>query len=136
MATAMTLHRYSILLVYIALLIQQTIAQSTGGSCVAVPDVNFSNYGFPDASNPTNFSCNGNQPNGPGIPTPLGSGDSGSPYSAALSNTATAFQKCETVYIPYFRKYFKFVDTCLACGSLQNLFNHSVYLDGSVGENR
>ena len=86
------------------------------GSCQAVSNVHLTNYGFPDASGLTQYSCNGDQKADSNVLTPLGSGTYSSPYSAALSNTATAFKKCETIYIPYFRKYFKFSDICAACG--------------------
>ena len=120
-------------LLLIASVSQITVSQSTGGSCTPVTGVSFSNYGFPDASNPTNFSCTGNQPNGPGVPTPLGTGAPGSPYAAALSDTATAFRKCETVYIPYFRKYFKFVDVCAACRKCKRSIS---YLDQDEAKSR
>ena len=84
-------------------------------SCTAVSDVHFTNYGYPDASGLTQYSCDGDQEVSGNVATPLGDGTAAKPYSAALSDTATAFKKCETVYIPYFQKYFKFVDICAQC---------------------
>ncbi|KAL9100986.1 MAG: hypothetical protein Q9163_003708 [Psora crenata] len=89
-------------------------------ACTAVQQVHLTNYGFPDASGLTQFSCSGSTPGTANVPTPLGSGTHSSPYAFAASATTQTFQKCETIYIPYFRKYFKFVDVCAACESDQN----------------
>ena len=84
-------------------------------ACTAVSQVHFSNYGFPDASGLTQFSCAGSQAVTANVPTPLGTGSFSSPYSFATSTTSQTFQKCETIYIPYFRKYFKWTDICAQC---------------------
>lgn len=90
-------------------------------ACTAVSNVHFTNYGYPDASGLTQYSCNGDQEVSGSVATPLGDGSFAKPYSAALSDTATAFSKCETVYIPYFQKYFKFVDICAQCRKWKSL---------------
>ena len=116
---------------FVALLVSSlplSLAQSESG-CAAVPNVWLTNYGFPDASGLTQFSCNGNQVANANVPTPLGTGEYDNPYSAALSVSATTFKKCETVYIPYFRKYFKFVDGCAQCGT--SIFLRTERLDGN-----
>ena len=113
---------------FVALLVSSfplSLAQSTSG-CTAVPNVWLTNYGFPDASGLTQFSCNGNQVVDANVPTPLGTGNYDSPYAAALSKTATEFSKCETIYVPYFRKYFKFVDVCAQCGKSRLLHGRAL----------
>ncbi|MDI1492529.1 MAG: hypothetical protein OHK93_003743 [Ramalina farinacea] len=108
-------------------------------ACTAVSNVHFTNYGYPDASGLTQYSCNGDQEVSGSVATPLGDGSFAKPYSAALSDTATAFSKCETVYIPYFQKYFKFVDICAQCQTDQGngILHIDLYLiqsDANIGQ--
>ncbi|KAL9639273.1 MAG: hypothetical protein Q9164_001019 [Protoblastenia rupestris] len=86
-------------------------------ACTAVSEVTLSNYGFPDAGGLTQFSCSGSTLGNSNVPTPLGIGTYLDPYTFAASGSGQNFQKCETVYIPYFKKYFQFRDLCAACES-------------------
>ena len=83
--------------------------------CQTVSYARSTNYGYPDASSTTNFTCSGSTYNPASADTPLGDGSSAKPYALATSETSTGFAYCEIIYVPYFRKYFQFVDTCEQC---------------------
>ena len=85
-------------------------------ACTAVSQVHLTNYGFPDASSLTQFACSGSTPQASYISTPLGEGTYASPYAFAASGSGQNFRQCETIYIPYLKKYFKFSDLCAQCG--------------------
>ena len=93
----------------------------TGSSagCGVVSGVKFTAYGFPDADGVPAYKCNGNQvvQTGPNDRTELGDGSSGNPYAAAAA-TGSTFKKCELLYMPLLKKYFRVQDNCSGCGKL------------------
>ena len=84
--------------------------------CGVVSGVKFTAYGFPDADGIPAYKCNGNQvvQTGPNDRTKLGDGSFGSPYAAAAA-TGSTFKKCELLYMPLLKKYFRVQDNCGAC---------------------
>lgn len=105
-------------LLALSLLATPSVSQDT---CSPVNGVQFTAYGFPDASGSTAYGCNNDQVNlQAGGPTPLGDGSYAKPYSAAAGTGSTAFAQCSLVYIPYLRKYFRIADVCGGCGKPQN----------------
>ncbi|KAL8842269.1 MAG: hypothetical protein Q9170_000595 [Blastenia crenularia] len=89
---------------------------SLGLSCSSVSGVKFTAYGFPDASGTPAYACNGNTvvPSKAGGKTVLGDGSFGKPYSAAAAAGST-FAKCEMLYMPLLKKYFRIQDDCSGC---------------------
>ncbi len=98
----------------LSLLLGAGLSQADG-SCQAVSSVHLTNYGFPDASGQTQFVCDGSTAKAGNLNTPLGDGTYNNPYAFATSNVSTTFAYCETIYVPYLHKYFKFIDTCIQC---------------------
>jgi len=84
-------------------------------SCSTQTAVKFTFYGFPDGmSSTTAFGCQGT--------TPLETSQSGAaggdgsyahPETFATAMTNTNFKQCEIVYLPYFQKYFQYMDHCV-----------------------
>ncbi|KAI4158987.1 MAG: hypothetical protein LQ342_006960 [Letrouitia transgressa] len=103
---------------------QKTLALSllflslTGSSlgCDVVSGVKFTAYGFPDASGTPAYKCNGNRvvQTQPGDKTMLGDGSFNKPYAAAAAG-GSIFKKCELLYIPLLKKYFRVQDDCSGC---------------------
>lgn len=95
-----------------------SLAGSTVG-CGVVSGVKFTAYGFPDADGVPAYKCNGNQvvQTGPNDRTKLGDGSFGKPYAAAAA-TGSTFTKCELLYMPLLKKYFRVQDNCSGCGKL------------------
>ncbi|KAL8952984.1 MAG: hypothetical protein Q9222_001135 [Ikaeria aurantiellina] len=93
---------------------------SLGLSCSTVSGVKFTAYGFPDASGTPAYACNGNTvvASQTGGKTVLGDGSFGKPYSAAAAG-GSIFKKCELLYIPLLKKYFRVQDDCSGCVSKQ-----------------
>lgn len=93
---------------------------SLGMSCASVSGVKFTAYGFPDASGTPAYACNGNTvvASQPGGKTVLGDGSFGKPYSAAAAGNSV-FAKCELLYIPLLKKYFRIQDDCSGCVAKQ-----------------
>ncbi|KAL8795539.1 MAG: hypothetical protein Q9195_001960 [Heterodermia aff. obscurata] len=88
--------------------------------CGVVSGVKFTAYGFPDADGVPAYKCNGNQvvQTGPNDRTELGDGSFGNPYAAAAA-TGSTFKKCELLYLPLLKKYFRVQDNCSGCISKQ-----------------
>ena len=86
--------------------------------CGVVGGVKFTAYGFPDADGIPAYKCNGNQvaTTGPNDRTELGDGSFGNPYAAAAAGNSV-FKKCELLYMPLLKKYFRVQDDCSGCGS-------------------
>lgn len=86
-------------------------------ACQTVSGVKFTAYGFPDASGIPAYKCNGNNvvPTGPNDRTQLGDGSFGKPYAAAAAGNSV-FKKCELLYMPLLKKYFRVQDDCSGCG--------------------
>ena len=93
----------------------------TGSSmgCEIVSGVKFTAYGFPDADGVPAYKCNGKQvAQTRSIDrTELGDGSFGNPYAAAAAAGST-FKKCDLLYIPLLKKYFRVQDNCSGCGKL------------------
>lgn len=89
-------------------------------SCSSVSGVKFTAYGFPDASGTPAYACNGNTvvASQPGGKTVLGDGSFGKPYSAAAAGNSV-FAKCQLLYIPLLKKYFRIQDDCSGCGKFE-----------------
>lgn len=45
-----------------------------------------------------------------------GDGSYSNPETFATAQSNTDFKNCDVVYIPYFRKYFQYLDHCVQCG--------------------
>lgn len=88
---------------------------STG--CSVKSGTKFTAYGFPDANGVPAYQCNGNQIvlADSSHRTLLGDGSYNNPYAAAAHGNSD-FQKCELVYVPLLRKYFRVQDDCSGCG--------------------
>ncbi|KAL9609208.1 MAG: hypothetical protein Q9167_006006 [Letrouitia subvulpina] len=103
---------------------QKTLALSlfllslTGSSlgCNVVSGVKFTAYGFPDASGTPAYKCNGDRvvPTQAGDKTMLGDGSFNKPYAAAAAG-GSVFKKCELLYMPLLKKYFRVQDDCSGC---------------------
>ena len=89
-----------------------------GSGCAVVSGVKFTAYGYPDASGTPAYKCNGNRvvPTQPGDKTKLGDGSFQHPYAAAAAG-GSVFAKCELLYMPLLKKYFRVQDDCSGCGS-------------------
>ena len=100
----------------------------SGMACETVSGIKFTAYGFPDADGIPAYKCNGDSvaTTSSSDRTQLGDGSFGSPYAAAAQRNSI-FQKCELLYMPLLKKYFRVQDDCSACG--QSSFS-AVYADG------
>lgn len=89
----------------------------SGMACSTVSGIKFTAYGFPDASGIPAYKCNGNTvtTTGPNDRTQLGDGSFGKPYAAAAARNSI-FQRCELLYMPLLKKYFRVQDDCSGCG--------------------
>ncbi|KAL8831250.1 MAG: hypothetical protein Q9191_000970 [Dirinaria sp. TL-2023a] len=86
--------------------------------CSTVGGIKFTAYGWPDANQSPAYRCNGNKvlPPKAGSKTELGDGSFKNPYAAAASGNSI-FGKCELLYMPLLKKYFRVQDDCGACDS-------------------
>lgn len=102
-------------------------------SCQVINGVKLTNYGYPDTPHPHQpaYKCN----NESVIPTQLGdlpllgNGSYGSPYSAAARD-GSEFGKCELLYVPILKKYFRVSDDCWACSKCDNACCAAEFLIG------
>ena len=103
-------------------LLALSVLSLTGSSlaCGVVSGVKFTAYGYPDADGTPAYKCNGNKvvPTQAGDKTMLGDGSFGKPYAAAAAS-GSVFTKCELLYHPLLKKYFRVQDNCSGCGKLQ-----------------
>lgn len=85
-------------------------------SCSSETGVKLTFYGFPDGmSDVTSFGCSGTTPLATSMSgTAGGDGSFANPETFATAMTNTNFKQCEIVYIPYFQKYFQYMDHCEA----------------------
>ena len=85
--------------------------------CKVERGIKFTNYGFPDASGTPAYKCSGGQvvPTQLGDRTKLGDGSFGNPYAAAAAGNSI-FKKCDLIYVPILKKYFRVQDDCSGCG--------------------
>ncbi|KAG6999262.1 hypothetical protein G7Y79_00036g072180 [Physcia stellaris] len=92
----------------------------SGMACSTVSGIKFTAYGFPDASGIPAYKCNGNTvtTTGPNDRTQLGDGSFGKPYAAAAARNSI-FQRCELLYMPLLKKYFRVQDDCSGCVAKQ-----------------
>ena len=86
-------------------------------ACNAERGIKLTNYGFPDASGIPAYKCQGGNvvPTGPNDRTELGDGSFGNPYAAAAAGNSI-FKKCDLIYVPILKKYFRVQDDCSGCG--------------------
>lgn len=89
----------------------------SGMACETVGGIKFTAYGFPDAFGIPAYKCNGDNVaiTGANDRTQLGDGSFGNPYAAAAAGSSI-FQKCELLYMPLLKKYFRVQDDCSGCG--------------------
>ena len=83
---------------------------STVQACGAISSVQHTFYGFPDNDPPgpaTAFNCGGRNF------VAGGSGTFSDPLTMATA--PNEFSQCETLYVPYLKKYVRFEDTCAQC---------------------
>ena len=119
-------------------LLQLYFFQHVMSACSTTSDVEFTFYGFPDASSATtSFGCSGTKQVAygtaggkyPSISPPLhlhrclyshpqGSGSYAQPETFATTITNTNFIPCEIIYIPLLQKYFQYMDHCDECATL------------------
>ena len=86
--------------------------------------IKLTNYGFPDASGTPAYKCRGGQvvPTQAGDKTELGDGSFGNPYAAAAAGNSI-FKKCDLIYVPILKKYFRIQDDCSGCGNVYFVLN-------------
>lgn len=86
-------------------------------ACEVVNGVKFTAYGYPDASGIPAYKCQNGKPvnTGPNDKTELGDGSFGNPYAAAASRNSV-FKRCDVLYMPLLKKYFRIQDDCSGCG--------------------
>ena len=87
-------------------------------ACNTIGGIKLTNYGYPDASGTPAYKCNGNKvlPSKPGDKTELGDGSFKNPYAAASADPSQSFlNKCELIYVPLLKKYFRVQDNCSGC---------------------
>ena len=85
-------------------------------ACAPVSGVQLTYYGFPDGnSDSTSFGCSGTTKTPQTGNTAGGSGTSTDPFTFATKQGSTNFQECELVYVPYLKKYFRYMDHCTGC---------------------
>lgn len=91
-------------------------------ACKVERGIKLTNYGFPDASGIPAYKCKGGRPvpTQPGDKTELGDGSFGNPYAAAAAGNSI-FKKCDVIYVPILKKYFRVQDDCSGCGILTPL---------------
>lgn len=100
------------LAIYQSLLFSVVYSQS----CSTQSGVEFTFYGFPDGmADTTSFGCQGTTP----LPVDQsgiagGDGTFANPETFATAMTTASFKQCEVIYIPYFQKYFQYMDHCQA----------------------
>ena len=87
-------------------------------ACSVSRSIKLTNYGFPDASGTPAYKCRGGNvvATRPGDKTELGDGSSGNPYPAAAAGNSV-FKKCDLLYVPLLKKYFRVQDDCSGCGT-------------------
>ena len=101
---------------YLAIFQSLLFSLVSSQSCSSQTGVKLTFYGFPDGmSDTTSFGCDGTTP----LPTSEsgtagGDGSYSNPETFATAMTNTNFKQCEIVYIPYFQKYFQYMDHCEA----------------------
>lgn len=85
--------------------------------CNVERGIKLTNYGFPDASGIPAYKCRGGRPvpTQAGDKTELGNGSFGNPYAAAAAGNSI-FKKCDVIYVPILKKYFRVQDDCSGCG--------------------
>lgn len=86
-------------------------------ACNVERGIKLTNYGFPDASGIPAYKCRGGRsvPTQPGDKTELGNGSFDNPYAAAAAGNSI-FKKCDVIYVPILKKYFRVQDDCSGCG--------------------
>lgn len=105
----------------LALAILSLSGSSVG--CSTEKGIKLTNYGFPDASGTPAYKCKGGKVvnTQQGDKTELGDGSFKNPYAAAASGNSV-FKKCDLIYVPILKKYFRVQDDCSGCGMFSFFF--------------
>lgn len=105
---------------FTALAAVSLLSQYVFAQCTPVDSIKLTAYGYPDGqSDTTSFGCNGatafqSTTQTPGVAGGAGTYDN--PFTLATMEGSTLLTECELVYVPYFKKYYRFQDHCTGCG--------------------
>ena len=100
---------------FLALAAVPLLSKYAYADCAPVPDIKLTAYGFADGNSATtSFGCSGSNPVASG--SAGGSGSYDDPFTLATAAGSSLLKECELIYVPYYKKYYRFQDHCSGCG--------------------